>query len=370
MNHSLRRFYTLSALVVVVAGLVTVALLQPIVGTRTDFSIYNAQWNGSSEAARDLYGMGNLLPTFAVSLEEGNTTVVQRSFADFSVDARSTSLVLIGPGSAPDAAEAAWLAAFVHRGGRVLIADDFGKGNTFLAAMGASSRFDGGLLADLSFMKAPAFVVAANFTPDPVTDGLHQIVLDDPTALRVGANTTVLATTDTSSWIDTNRDGVLDGQESAASRVWLARERVGAGEVLLVSDPSVFINAMRPYGDDARFVHNAVAWLTEGGRKVLVDESHHDYTDPLKLLGATLRPMPTALRLGLAFGAAAIFLLLVSGRASRVPASALAAVRRAASWLLPEPKAPETDLVAAVKRRHPDWDEKTLRDVLRRWSET
>jgi hypothetical protein len=358
MRRALRRFYLTTFLALAVATLVTLSLLQPVFGTRADFSIYNGRWNGARDLAADLYGSGALLPGFSVSLgDEGGegVTIVQRSFAEFDLDPRATSLVLLGPAQPPNAEEGAWLRAFVEGGGRVLLADDFGAGDAHLAALGAGARFDGGLVLDLSFVKRPAFVVAADVAPHPATQGVREVVLAHATALREGPATAVLARTGPSSWIDEDGDGLRDAGEAGGPFPWLAVEPVGAGEVLLLSDPSVLINGMGGLADNAALRAAIIAWLTEGGRSVLIDESHHAHVDPVKVLGATLR-------VALALGVAAAFLLFALGPSLRIAPRQTA--RRLLRRLLPEPPPPARDLLAQVRERHPDWDENTLRAIL------
>lgn len=365
MRRALRRFYVVTVLVLAVAGLVTLALLQPVLGTRTDFSVYNTRWNGASALAVAIHGTGSFVPTLDVDVEDGEMTLVQKSFADFDVPPRGTSLVLLGPAVPPTPEEAAWLRGFVRGGGRLLLADDFGAGNAFLEALGSASRFSGLPMMDLAFARHPAFAVAASFEPHPVTAGAREAVLDRPTALRESPDAAVLARTGASAWLDRDGDALPDPREPRGPFAWLAVERVGEGEVLILSDPSLLINGMAAAGDNARLRDGVVAWLTQDGRRVLVDESHHDYADPLKLLGTTLRRLPAPARLGLALAASALFLVLALVPQGRALLRRPAWTRRALERLLPPPPPPPArDLVAKVLERHPDWDENALRRIL------
>ena len=362
MKRALRRFYAVTALILGVGALVTLSLLQPVVGTRADFSIFNARWNGASGMAARLYGEDAFLPGFSVRLDDEGVTIVRSSFADFDLDPRAASLVLLGPATAPTAEEAAWLRAFVRGGGRVMVADDFGAGNAFLEAMGAHSRFAGEPVLDLGYARRPEFAVAQDLAPHPVTAGVREVVLDRPTLLELGPSAVALGRTSPSSWTDADGDRLPDADEPLGPFPWLAAEPVGEGEVLLLADPSVLINGMLPVGDNAAFLTGVVRWLAEGERGVLVDESHAAYQDALKLAGTRLRSMPEGLRAALALGAAALFLALALGGAPRRLRVA-EPVRRLAARLLPAPP-PERDLVKQARERHPDWDENALRRIL------
>lgn len=364
MRRALKRFYAVAAVAIAAGLLVTLSLVQPVLGTRADFSIYNTRWNGASGLAAELYGGGALLPSYSVSLEDEEVTIVQRSFAEFDLEPAATSLVLLGPAAPPTPEEAEWLRGFVHGGGRLLLADDFGAGNAFLAAVGAASRFDGGLLMDLSFAREPSFVVAASIEPHPVTNGAREAVLDVPTALIPAADALVLARSGGSAWLDLDGDGVPGRDDPRGAFPWLALERVGEGAVLLLSDPSLLINGMREPADNARIAAGVVAWLTEDARRVLVDESHRDIADPLKLAGATLRRVPPVLRVGLALAASGVFLLMALKPPGRRLLRSPAWVSRVAGRLLPPEPEPERDVVAKVLERHPEWDENALRAML------
>ncbi|HVL49254.1 MAG TPA: DUF4350 domain-containing protein [Candidatus Thermoplasmatota archaeon] len=367
MRRATGRFYALTALVLVVAALVTAALMQPIVGTRTDFSLFNTRWNGASGFAAEAHGAGGLVPAFDVAEDDGNLSIVHRSFAEFAPDPGGASLVVLGPGSDPNEEEAAWLRQFVRAGGRALVADDFGRGNAFLEAIGAKTRFAGDALAGLAYARSPGFVVSANFTAHPLVEGVSESVLSFPTALDLGGSATSLARTDGSTWLDRDRDLERDAGEQAGPFTWIAVERVGAGEVLIVADPSVFVNGLRPLGDNARLASNAIAWLAIDGRRILIDESHRDYPDPVRFLGASLRALPETWRLGLAVGGFLAFVAFASVDGRALARRPRAALERLLGRLLPPARPRTRDLVAEARKRHPDWDESALTDILAQW---
>lgn len=369
MRPGLRRFYVVAALVLAVAGLVSLALLQPVVGTRTDLSIYNTNWDGTSQVAADLYASQALLPAFSVSFQGDETRVAHRSFASFDLDPNSTSVLILGPTKAPSAEEAAWLTRFVREGGRLVVADDIGSGDGFLEAVGAETRFDGRSLVDLAFAKDPHFVVTTDIVDHPITGGADEIVLDYATALRPGPTATVLAETEASAWLDTDLDEAKDPGEPTGPFPLIVVEPVGLGTVTIVSDPSLYINGMQDVADDGALVAGTLAWLTEDGRQVLIDEAHRDYPDPVRFLGVQLGNVPPVLRHGLTLGAAAGFLLVALGRPERWLEGALERARKPLDRLFPTPETTGHDPLQVVLDRHPEWGQSTLQDIVVAWEE-
>lgn len=364
---ALRRFYALTALVVLGGGLVFLSLLQPIVGTRTDFSIYNTRWNGASGVAADLYETGGLIPAFDVSFGNEVVEVSHRSFADFELEAATSALVVIGPDQDVTAAERRWLSSFVRDGGLLVVADDFGTGNQFLEAAGAGTRFVTTPMRDLAFTKNPDFVVVASFVPSPLTAGVDEAVLDYPGSLVAGPGAAVLSQTSASSWQDVFRDGRLRGSEQVGPFPWLVVETVGAGTLIIMSDPSIMINGMRDLADNGVLLANLEAILTARPGGVLIDESHRAYADPVHLSGARLEELGAVGRAGLGIAGFLLFLAATTRDPLRFARRPAAAARRVAARLAGAPEAPAPrDLPAQAKARHPEWDENTLRELMQR----
>lgn len=369
MRPGLRRFYVVAALVLAVSGLVSLALLQPVVGTRTDLSIYNTNWDGASRLAGDLYASDALLPAFSVSVQGDETEVAHRSFASFELDPATTTLLILGPTKPPSDEEAARLARFVEDGGRLVVADDIGSGDAFLEAAGAETRFDGRALLDLAFAKDPHFVVTTAISAHPLTAGVDELVLDYATVLRPGPDATVLAETEGSAWLDTDLDEAKDPGEPAGPFPLIATEPVGQGTVAIVADPSLYINGMREVADDGALVQATVAWMTDDGRQVLIDEAHRDYPDPVRFLGVRLAALPPVLRHGLALAALGGFLTVALGSPERWLRAAWERARGPLERLFPPPEGTPQDPVEVVLDRHPEWGQSTLQDIVVAWEE-
>ena len=236
---------------VTVAVLVLLGVLVWFLPSDEDFRVENPSWNGVSWLA----GSGF---TMVESLRElpgpaAGSTLVVVPYADFTP------------------ADVSRLEDYVRRGGRLVLADDFGFGNSLLEAMGIAARFSGVPLLDPLFSyRNPSLPRVTRFAADPLTDGLEELVLNHPTGI-VGADGLVLATSSSFSFLDEDGDGGPDAGEPAGPVPVVVRQGLGSGEVLLVSDPSLFINSMTGLGDNRRFIENLGG---VGGGGLFFDQSH------------------------------------------------------------------------------------------------
>lgn len=364
MAAARRRFFRLLVGMLSVGALL-LAVLQPLAGTRADFSIFNTRWNGASLIASDLHDRGALETPYGIALP-GAVSVAYRSLDLRASIPAATTVLVVGPDRAPSAGEAQQLAAFVAAGGQLLVADDFGHGNEFLAAAGATMRFDTHPVKDLAYSRQSMFVVADAFQQNALTLGLSSAVLDAPSSLVPGSTTTVLARTAASAWRDTNADGLRQATEQEGPFTWLATEAVGQGVVVGLADPSALINGMAGVGSDARLRTNLVDWATVTGRSVVWDEAHRGYPDPVRWLDEGLAARSGAFVIVLAVLSGALAFALVVRKPGRV---ALAGLR--ARWAQRfAPPTEEVDVVALALRRDPTLDENALRNILRRWSDS
>lgn len=365
MKRSLRRFYLVLGLFALSGALVFLSLMTPIVGTRADFSVYNGGWNGASAIGRELAGAGGFNPLFSVLEDEEGYRILPVALAATPLDPRNDSLVILGPTTDFSPADVAHVRAFVEGGGTLLLADDFGTANQLLEGLGAGARFDGTPALDFAFAKRPEFTVAIEFADHPATDGVERVLLNYPTALRPGNGTRVLANTTDAAWLDADGDGLRGANEPGGPFGWLGTEEIGQGTVVLLSDPSVLINGMRPFGDNERLADNLLLFVRGGKEGVVVDESHRLGFDALSV-GVALRELSPGLRLLAVAVPAGLLWLAFTGK--------LGAPLRLLRSLLDRMLAPEeeriarADLVARVRQRHPDWDESTLRDILNGWN--
>jgi hypothetical protein len=137
---------------------------------------------------------------------------------------------------------------------------------------------------------------------------------------------------------------------------------VGNGTVYVVSDPSVFINAMLERPGNARFTRNLVG----NHSTAMLDYSHLSGQPPLVLATLTLQrsPLWQLVVAGVGLGG-----LLFVGRLQGLLSTVLGRLRRRdrveadREFVLAD--ADPDDVVQYLARRHPDWDEARLRRVMR-----
>lgn len=191
----------------------------------------NTGWNGCSQ----IYQMAqrrNLLDSYA----HGTPTL-------------PSLLTIIGPRIRFGMAEAQVLLAFLTSGGTVLLADDFGTGNTLLEDLNISTRFAGKPLADLYFYsKSPSFPAISDFNSSLITRNVTTVVMDHPTYLQIPdpTNVRVLAFSSPFSFIDALNNGTLPPNAITQSYPVMADITIGRGKLVLVSNSYVFTNEMIP----------------------------------------------------------------------------------------------------------------------------
>ncbi|MFN3198653.1 MAG: DUF4350 domain-containing protein [Bradymonadia bacterium] len=164
---------------------------------------------------------------------------------DFGALPPGSGLAIVGPDAAVDADN---LMRFVQSGGRLLLADEGAAMGPFLARVG----------------------LAAVDAPPPNDDtlggrqGLRVLNLEGRGGLLEGISALV-----------TNHPGALEARRALGPAItfndgtpFAFHLQIGAGEAVVMADPSVFINNMQTAGDNARLAANIGAWLNAGGRPV------------------------------------------------------------------------------------------------------
>ena len=259
-------------------------MIAPVVSTSTDFSIYNSGWNGTSMLAKTTYQTGKFAPTFQLRTSGTDVTIEHVGLGQMALDHATSALVIIGPTTPFSASEGAVVGNFIRNGGVLLLADDFGTGNSLLENMGAGSRFSGDLILDLSYEKQPEFVVCFDIRHDDVTKNVSYLLLNHASSLVLNTSSTqALAYSSLASWLDTNADLYQQWGEPRGPFPILAKEQMGLGTVVLLSDPSVLINGMSKYMNNSALATNLLAFISAGRSQVFFDESHRDYFDPVVL---------------------------------------------------------------------------------------
>jgi hypothetical protein len=233
--------------------------------------------------------------------------------------------------------------------------------------MGAESRISGTLAMDLAFNKKPEFSVCFDIRPDPITRNITALLLNYPSSIEINASTTVpLAFTSVASWLDLNGDLLQETGEPRGPFVLMARERLGLGSILLLSDPSLLINGMKEYLNNSALSDNIVSQLCTGRTSVLFDESHRDYFDPIALTMEFTGSVSTNAKAAAVLVTFVLVLWLTTDYVDRAFSEVMRRVLAAYAWLIGHifkgsKKAPARpvltpeEMVRQLEEKHPDW---------------
>lgn len=265
------------ALAISLAVVLTVTLLYGGLTSTTAFGAYNSAWDGAADL-RALSDDGN-----------GETVLLQNTSTYADHDPNSSVSIVLSPDETYSSRDAKRIEAFVREGGTLVVAEDFGaESNALLAAIGAQARFDGRLLRDeRAHDTAPTLPIASNLSAHAYTEDIDRLTLNRGTPVESN-DTTVLATTTNYSYADTNVNGELDDAETMRQYPVATIEDLGAGEVVAVGDPSLFINAMLERPGNRQFTRNILA----AHDTRLIDVSHLDALPPLVRAQFALRDSP------------------------------------------------------------------------------
>jgi hypothetical protein len=229
-----------------VARLVKFAVLLAVllVVTRADaapFDLAGSDWEGCAELVR------------LARAELGSARVVATSQIDFHELKPDDGLLLLYPEKSLDVDE---LSKFMRAGGRVVMLDDFGRGDSLLRHFGmervASPRRPAEFLR-----RNPQLALAEPASAHPVVSEVTRVVTNHPTGL---------AHPDLSPVLKIRGNGEPDVVVAVAGAV-------GQGRLLAVGDPSMVMNSMLRYGGNKAFARGLVrytvdhdSWGKRGGR--------------------------------------------------------------------------------------------------------
>ncbi|MFB6157435.1 MAG: DUF4350 domain-containing protein [Haloferacaceae archaeon] len=272
-------------------ALVLAVGLSAVVGASTGegaYGTFNPSWDGGSELRETIAAVGT-------------EPYVVLAPADYDALAPAdTAILVVSPTEPYDGRARDRLAAYVANGGTLVVAEDFRPhANPLLRAVGAEARVTGAPLRDdLRNTRTPAFPRATGVTHErqtadgdvanvSLTRGVDALALNHPSTVAPnGAR--VLVNSSRVAYVDRNRNATLDPGERLGRRPVVTSEQVGAGRVVVVSDPSLFINAMESTADNRQFVENVAA----PHERVGIDETHTGGRPPLAVALVRLRRDP------------------------------------------------------------------------------
>lgn len=325
------------------------------------FNTYNPAWDGTSELR-------------SLADETGaRTDIVQDTAYYRTTSPEGTVVFILSPDAEYTPEEVAAIREFLAQGGTLVVAGDFDRQtNQLLADLGVATRLDGTRVRDeRNYERGPALPHATNTTTHPYTAGVDQLTLNYATVLRItdtranttriganvttrtDANTTRLVNTSSFAYLDANRNDELDDNETLQTYTVVSLERVGRGEVITVSDPSLFINAMFEQGDNRQFAANILAPHARVG----IDVSHTSGLPPVAWTVVTIRNSPLLQLVG---GAT---LVLVIARWRDVTDAGRTLLDRLTEPESDPPAVSQADLLESLQERYPEWDDQRVRRV-------
>lgn len=244
----LRRYLLIVTTAILIALILTVWFFP----SNDDFRVDNPFWNGTRDI-RDDYQIQPLDSLSDLPPLPASVTLITIPYQDYSFP------------------ELEHLKNFVSRGGRLILADDYGYGNRILGYLGLEARFAGQVLLDpLVNYKNKYFPRIIHLQPDPLTANTDNLVFNHATSLNNITAGNALALSSSFSFLDNNGDGAGGDDEPAGPLPVISRHEMGEGQIILVADPSLFINGMDNIAENNAFIRN-IATTTPA---LYIDQSH------------------------------------------------------------------------------------------------
>jgi hypothetical protein len=218
------------------------------------FMASNTMWNGINKFSKE-FNVQNIDSFAALPVAPKQDVLIAVPYIPYTID------------------ELAQIKQFVENGGKLVMMDDFGYGNSFLEYAGIPARFDNTPLLDPLFnYKNEYFPRILDFNESVTGSGIKVIAFNHGTALSGVSQSQALAWSSSMSFLDTNQNGNLDPGETQGPFVVAASISLGEGTVDLVSDSSMIMNAAAGSNDNNAFVNYL---MTSNGTpaKVLFDRS-------------------------------------------------------------------------------------------------
>ncbi len=213
----------LAVAALVLAGIV---ILSYVSSTDAELSRYNGGWNGTSAFYDQLEKSGGTAATSAVLLGSSPPK----------------TLILVEPAVMPQGKERDSIIEFVRNGGTLVIIAKNESANGMLEAAGSTIRIHETVLSSIDREYADSrMVIAYRAENHSLLENVGSVALNQPSTLTGGET---LLETSVLSWIDRNKNGRADGTETFGKEPVMAREGIGEGEIIVLSDSGILINSM------------------------------------------------------------------------------------------------------------------------------
>ena len=244
---------------------------------KSQLSIYSDDWNGLSSYRKELE-----------ELDYEISTVISNPLILNEVEHPEYSLyVCIGAEKGYDDLESEAVINFVNRGGNVIIADDFGDGNSLAKRLGV--EYTGHRIWSRDYEYNLSFIkIEQEFDGEE-----YNFIMNEPTTLQKTGKThnlfrtpNVLFTTSLESYEDTNDNGKIDsiGDQDIYGELTVGMEvesKGQAGSFIFLSDSSFCINDMWEMDMNSELSVALVEYLIGSAGVVIFDESRHIQESPL-----------------------------------------------------------------------------------------
>lgn len=221
-------------LVGLIAGAVCAGLVNPApVAAQEDYALESDAWNSLSGLLR----LGR----------QGGLPIAASSRLSLSELTPRDGLLIIFPQNEPPKED---LAAFLHDGGRVAIADDFGAAEHWL--QGFEIR-RGPLLPGTAAPRLRGnrnVLIAEPSAPHPLSRDVPALVVNHPAVLH--------------------HDQLAPVLELEGSGAVVLAGAVGQGRLVVLSDPSALINNMLELSGNRTFASNLLSYLAQSGGRVFI----------------------------------------------------------------------------------------------------
>ncbi len=232
-------------------------------------------------------------------------------------------LCLIGPTHFFSIIESSALVEFFNNGGSLLLADDFGTGNTLLDNLAliyddwptttlfltqiSEIRFSNRLLldADSNDGNKPLLPTMTSFTDGGrIFRNTRYVIMNYATTIEGAINGSIVSTSSnswtvapapppqhpTAYWTDPAYDP--DRGDEAGPFTVMAEIGVGNGRIILISDPSIFVDDMIERGDNRIFAQELFTYLAIQAQTslIVIDHNHLNWTpvSPVLYIGLML----------------------------------------------------------------------------------
>ncbi|QLD87045.1 DUF4350 domain-containing protein [Natronomonas halophila] len=276
------------------AALVLAVVVVLLVGGATSgvaFGSFNPQWDGTSD-----------LRTTAE--QTGSEPTVMQNTTEYVAYGSDDIAFVLAPSREYDRTHTNRIRGFLERGGTLVVADRDGPhGSTLLNRVGADARPNGNgtvLRDERNYHRSPALPVATPVENASIIAGVESVTLNHGTAVEPNGATPVVTTSEFA-YLDSDGNESLSENESLASYPVVTTESVGDGRVIVVGDPSIFINVMQDDLGNRAFVEA----LVDDTNHTIVDVSHGSSPPPLVAALLAIRDS-VLLQIGLGLGGLAI----------------------------------------------------------------